>query len=318
MPTNQIRVAAFLNQQADVLNSHVLAALATEVQADPLAKVKNLIEELIERLLHEATEEAEHKGWCDTELGTNEHTRKTKSEQVERLTAEIEGLESKIETLDKDMRDLGEAISDIEAAVAERTDIRNNETAENEQTIADAQAGQEAVANAIKVLKEFYEKAGKATSFLESAQEPPETFDEPYKGMQAENGGVLGMLDVIKSDFVRLERETKAAEEEAQEEYDTFMSDSEVDLTAKKTSVEHKEKDKHESGMTLDDKKSDLEQAQEQLASAEAYFEKLKPTCVAEPMSYEERVKRRNDEIDSLKEALKILSGEDLAALNQE
>jgi len=318
MPNNQLRVAAFLNEQADELQSRALAALAMQVRADPFAKVKNLIEELIERLMHEATEEAEHKGWCDTELATNEHTRKTKSEEVEKLTAEIEGLESKIETLTKDLKDLAQAISDIESAVAERTDIRNNETAENEKTIADAQAGQEAVGNAIKVLNEFYDKAGKSKALLQAHEDPPEIFDEPYKGMQAENGGVLGMLDVIKSDFARLEQDTKTAEEEAQASYDGFMSDSEVDLASKKTTVEHKESEQHESGMTLDEKKTDLEQAQEQLASAEAYFEKLKPTCFAEPMSHEERVKRRKDEIESLKEALKILSGEDLAALNQE
>jgi chromosome segregation ATPase len=318
MPTNQVRVAAFLNEQAEELQSRSLAALAMQVRADPFVKVKNLIEELIERLMHEATEEAEHKGWCDTELGTNEHTRKTKSEEVEKLTAEIEGLESKIETLTKDLKDLAQAISDIESAVAERTDIRNNETAENEQAIADAQAGQVAVGNAIKVLKDFYDKADKSKALLQVREDPPEIFDESYNGMQAENGGVLGMLDVINSDFARLEQDTKSAEEEAQAAYDNFMSDSEVDLAAKKTAVEHKSSERHESGMTLDEKKTDLEQSQEQLASAEAYFEKLKPTCFAEPMSYEERVKRRKDEIESLKEALKILSGEDLAALNQE
>ena len=66
---------------------------------DYVAQVKKMIKDLINKLVEEATAEAEHKGWCDTELGTNEHTRKTKSEEVEKLTAEIEGSESKIETL---------------------------------------------------------------------------------------------------------------------------------------------------------------------------------------------------------------------------
>ena len=33
----------------------------------------------------------------------------------------------------------------------------------------------------------------------------PETFDKAYKGMGGESGGVLGMLEVIQSDFSRLE-----------------------------------------------------------------------------------------------------------------
>ena len=36
------------------------------------------------RLMEEATHESEHKGWCDTELGTNKQTREDKADQVRR------------------------------------------------------------------------------------------------------------------------------------------------------------------------------------------------------------------------------------------
>ena len=45
----------------------------------------------------------------------------------------------------------------------------------------------------------------------------PEVFDEPYKGMGSENGGVVGMVAVIQSDFARVKSETSAAEAEAQQ-----------------------------------------------------------------------------------------------------
>merc|ERR1719301_329981 len=99
-----------------------------------------MIKDLIVRLMEEANQEAEHKGWCDTELSTNEQT---------------------------------------------------------------------AVAQALTVLKEFYENAAEATALLQGKQKP-EIFDEPYTGMQSENGGVVGMLEVIQSDFARLETDTKA------------------------------------------------------------------------------------------------------------
>jgi len=70
--------------------------------------------------------------------------------------------------------------------------------------------------------------------------ESPEIFDEPYQGMQSENGGVVGMLEVIESDFARLESDTKAAEATAQKEYDQFMTDSKVDKAEKSTDIEHK------------------------------------------------------------------------------
>ena len=48
-------------------------------------------------------EEAEHKGWCDTELSTNEQTRKEKTEAVETLHAEIDQLEASIAKLTEDI-----------------------------------------------------------------------------------------------------------------------------------------------------------------------------------------------------------------------
>merc|ERR1719183_500821 len=75
----QVRAADYLREQATRLNSRVLSALAVRARDDPFAKVKKMIKDLIVRLMEEANEEAEHKGWCDTELSTNEQTRKEKT-----------------------------------------------------------------------------------------------------------------------------------------------------------------------------------------------------------------------------------------------
>merc|ERR1712066_1164360 len=135
----------------------------------------------------------------------------------------IDELEASIAKLTEDIEELTEAVAALDAAMAEATKLRQEEKAKNLQTIADAQEAQTAVAQAMTVLKEFYEKAGDATALLQQQPESPEIFDSPYKGMQAENGGVIGMLEVIESDFARLESETKAAEASAQKEYDAFM-----------------------------------------------------------------------------------------------
>merc|ERR1712029_91047 len=181
----------------------------------------------------------------------------------------------------------------------------------NEQTVKDSQAAQTAVAQALTVLKEFYAKAGDATALLQ--QPAPEIFDSPYKGMQAENGGVVGMLEVIESDFARLEADTKAAEAAAQKEYDTFMTDSKVDKEAKTTDIEHKTAKKQDESQAHTTKTADLEGTQKELDAALAYFDKLKPSCVDAGVSYDDRVNRRKEEIESLQEALRILNGEDLA-----
>jgi len=81
----------------------------------------------------------------------------------------------------------------------------------------------------------------------------------------------------------------------------------------KQTDLEHKEKTKTEKESELNDTTKDLTATQAELDAALAYYEKLKPSCVNAGLSYEERVKQREEEIESLKEALRILEGEDIA-----
>lgn len=308
----QAKASMFLHEKAKDLQSRVLSAVADHVAADPFRKVKKMIKDLITKLMEEANEEAEHKGWCDTELATNEKTRKEKTEAVETLHAEIDQLEASLAKLTEEIADLTKAVADLDAAMSKATKIRDDEKETNTETIADSQAAQTAVAQALTVLKEFYEKAGEATALLQRKDEP-EIFDSPYKGMGAESGGVVGMLEVIESDFARLEAETKAAEASAQKEYDTFMTDSKIDKNAKSSDIEQKTSKKQDQSQALTVKRDDLEGTQKELDAALAYFDKLKPSCVDSGVSYEDRVARREAEIKSLQDALRILNGEDLA-----
>merc|ERR1719337_368079 len=139
-----------------------------------------MIKDLIVRLMEEANEEAEHKGWCDTELSTNEQTRKQKTEAVEMLHAEIDQLEASIAQLSEQITELAAAVAELDSSVAEATKIREDEKAKNTVTIQDAQAAETAVAQAMSVLKEFYDQAGEATSLIQNKQ--PEIFDKPYTG----------------------------------------------------------------------------------------------------------------------------------------
>merc|ERR1719265_1934347 len=204
----QYQVAMFLSDRAKQINSRVLAMLAERVEKDPFKKVKKMIKDLIDKLMQEAAEEAAHKGWCDAELATNYKTRKEKTDAVETLKSEIDELNASIAKLTEEITELSAAIADLDTAVAKATKMREEEKVKNAETIKDAQEAQTAVAQALTVLKDFYAKAGKATAFAQQ----PEVFDKPYKGMGGMAGGVVGMLEVIESDFARVQAETSAAE----------------------------------------------------------------------------------------------------------
>merc|ERR1719213_1466742 len=190
--------------------------------------------------MEEANEEAEHKGWCDTELSTNEQTRKEKTSSVEVLTAEVDELEATIGQLAQEITELTQSVADLDAAIAEATKIREEEKAKNAET-----------------LKDFYEKAGEATSFVQTNKKQPEIFDSPYTGMQGASGGVVGMVEVIQSDFERLETETEAAEAQAQREHDEFMNDSSTDKASKAAESEHKTTKKTNAESKLTETKKD-------------------------------------------------------------
>jgi len=310
---NQKRVAEFLKQKAHQLGSRVLAALAVRVGADAFGKVKKMIKDLIMRLMEEAAEETEHKGWCDTELSTNEQTRKEKTSAVETLTAEIDQLGASIATLAEAIAELTKAVADLDAAMAEATKIRTAESAKNAETVSDAQEAQTALAQALTVLREFYAKAAEATALVQQKQTPPAIFDSPYKGMGAEGGGVISMLEVIESDFGRLEADTKTAEATAAEEYRVFMEDSKIDKTGKTGDITHKTAKKKDEEKAMQIKKMDLEGTQKEMTAAIAYYDKLKPDCIDAGVTYDDRVARRKEEIESLQEALRILNGEEFA-----
>merc|ERR1719316_1414024 len=135
-------------------------------------------------------------------------------------------LAEEIATLQKE---IGELNKDKAQAEKERKD----EKAENANTVSEANAGLAAVKMAIDILDKFYKTSAKENVDLSLAQGPlddaPETsFEtgEAYTGAGAESGGIIGMMEVIQSDFERTISETKEAEEQAEQEHLAFMTES--------------------------------------------------------------------------------------------
>merc|ERR1719342_690258 len=309
----QKKAITYLTSQAQKINSRMLSTLAmqaaADTSADPFVKIKQMIQDMITRLMAEANAEAEEKAWCDEELTANKLTREEKTARIEKLMATKDELQASIALLTKEVTELTAQVAEIDKAVAEKSKIRAEEKATNTQTIKDAKAAQEAVARALKVLQEFYAKAGLAESLIQvkSKAPAPPVFDTAYQGQQGESTGVVGLLEVIQTDFARLESETEAEENQSQSEHDKFLDLSSEDRAQKQSDIEHKTNTKKKNQKTLNDTQEDLEGTQNELDKANKYFDSIKPRCVDPGVSYEDRVARRQEEIESLQEALRIL-----------
>merc|ERR1719281_730409 len=164
----QVKKAEVRKHEAEAAKprNRVIALLKVKLAADPFAKVKGLIQQLIQRLLAEAADEATHKGWCDTELGKANKNRDYRHQDVLGLNAEIEELEAHKAKLLIDKDELTADIATLTEALTNATNARAEEKADHDATLKDAGEALVALTQAISVLTEFYKKGAKgAVSF---------------------------------------------------------------------------------------------------------------------------------------------------------
>jgi len=301
-----------LREQGAKLRSTLLTSLASKLAEDPFAKVKVLIQELIERLLKEANAEANQKGWCDKATKDANQKRDYAAEQVLQLNGEMATAEALRDKLTEELSVLSEEIEELNAKREEAEKLRAEEKAENEHTVSEAEAGLEAVVQAIDILKKFYATVAKEkVEFIEQPEKdaPDAGFKnmEAYKGAQSEAGGIVGMLEVIQSDFERTISETEKAEAQAEQDHLAFMTETGVSLAEKTTAHDQKTAENEAAKEKLADADENMKSQNEILLGAVKELLDLKPVCVDTGMSYEERVARREDEIAALKKADCIL-----------
>ena len=175
--------------------------------------------------------------------------------------------------------------------MSEATQLRQKEKAKNKATIKDAKAAQDAVAQAMGILQDFYEKSG--TALLQGASQQKK---------------IITLLETLLSDFSRLDAETLAAEQAADNEFRKFIEDSRTDQAEKKMDSQHLEEKKEQQTKLMAQKQSDQTSLKTQLDSANKYYEELKKQCISDESDANKREALRQQEILNLKSALKELS----------
>jgi len=302
----------FLDTESGRLRSTSLASLAARASADPFLKVKTLIQRLIERLLKEATSEATKKSFCDTDLSKALQDRTFRYEEAMKLNAELRSLEAKRQQLELEIGDLSTSKSSLEDTLANATSDRQVEKELNLADIKTANDGLKAITEAIMILKTFYKEAAKATVLVQKASpvdedNPGAGFEGAYRGKQQASKGIIGLLEVIKSDFSRTVRKTTKAEEEAAASFVEFDRSSRADIAGKDTKITLDTEDLQTTDSTIQGKMQDLQENMNLVDVALKEVEALKPMCIDTGMSYAERVAQREKEVEALRKAFCML-----------
>merc|ERR1712039_709345 len=116
--------------------------------------------------------------------------------KIDQMSARSAQLKEQVAALQK-------ALAELAAAQAEMNKMRRDENAAFVKNKADMEQGLEGVKLALKILREYYAKDDKAHAAAEGA-----------------GGGIIGLLEVIESDFSKALAEFVAVEQTAAADYD--------------------------------------------------------------------------------------------------
>merc|ERR1719450_835881 len=121
---------------------------------------------------------------------------------------------------------------------------------------------------------------------------------------------IIGLLEVVESDFAKNLATEETEEDNAEAQYQKTTQMNKVTKTLKDQDVKYKTSEHVGLDKSIADLSADRETADAELSAVLEYYGKIKSRCIAKPETYAERKRRREAEIQGLKEALTILEDE--------
>jgi hypothetical protein len=291
----------FVRDLAEKENSPMLAQLASRMaqavraggtSADPFAKVKSLISGMIEKLLQDGEADATEKAFCDKELHETATKKADKEATIEKLSTKIDSNNARSSKLKEQIASLDKQLADLARTQAEANKIRSEEKSAFDANSAEMEKGIKGVQLALKVLRDYYAKEGS------------------HNTAQGAGDGIIGLLEVVESDFSKGLAEMTAAEQSAAAEYDQLTKENEIEKATKSQDSKYKNKEAKGLDKETSETTADRGTVQQELDAVNDYNKGIKARCIAKAETFAERTRRREEEIAGLKEALSILDGE--------
>jgi hypothetical protein len=294
-------------------HNFALSQIAAKAMSDPFVKVRGMCEEMIAKLMKEAEEEATQEAFCQTEIAKSKKAQETKQAGLDKFKARIDTATTSIAELTRSIETLTAEVATIDSTQAEASSIRNAENAEYKKASADYKQSAEAVAKAIDVLKSYYEGSFVQVAAIRSVRKSSggqPTFGSAKSGSAS---SIVSILEMSREDFTSLLEECESEESEAAAAYDKLTNENKISKAAKETEIKAKESEVKSLKVALENAQEDHSGVQQEMDAVMAYFEELKPQCETKVVDYAARKAAREQEIEGLKNALEILSGQGLA-----
>jgi len=295
----QYEAVRFVRDLARKENSRALTQLASRLDmtvrtstADPFAKVKGLISDMIESLEEAADADATEKAYCDKELAETNAKKDDKTAEIEKLTTKIDQMSARSAKLKEEVAALQKALADLMSSQAEMDKLREEEGTAYKKNKAELEQGLDGVKLALKVLSDYYDS------------------DASHNAAEGAGSSIIGLLEVAESDLEKELAEVIATEEMAAATYEKETKENEIEKVTKEQDVKYKTKEADELDAAVAEATADKTGVQAELDPVLKYLKTLEDRCIAKAETYEEKKAKREAEITGLKEALEILEGQ--------
>jgi septal ring factor EnvC (AmiA/AmiB activator) len=338
-------------QRSVVANTHAIRQPGgVNESATAAAKVVHFMVGNMIETLHEDDVSDEHKlAFCDNETTVYEQLRTDKWAFHDQLAKEIEALNNEIDQLKADINALKDAINAMDQSIHDATELRKKEHDEYQVSAQQLSTAAGLIDKATKRLEQFYSPSAPKAAFLSTAAVQPHYtsvvarrlaagFDDaliqkngqtvhhnqkaavdpivlpdtPTTYEKKESGGVIGLMNKMKSELVTDLREAEVEENHAGEDYAVLMKESKETRDADVKALHNKLEVKADEEEKLAATKKQLDLTNEEIKQIELYLKQLHTECDFLMQNFEKRHDARVDEEHGLDEAESIVTGADV------
>lgn len=315
--TATARAGAAIRNAAHASGDSRLSALAARVamvSGAKFTKVISAIDKMIAKLEGEGKDDDDNKKDCEKNREDDTKEAADLSRKMDDLTDAVTKLENEIEEIVKEIEEKLISVKETKKEIKDAKRIRTDENTEWVKNDADDTEAIKLLEQSSEVLKTFYkenfslmQKKMDPVVAGEAPPPPPATWEGDYGGQKKESNGIIAILELIKTDVEKDQKDAKTAEDESQTAHDKFVKESEASIEKLQGEVDVLKKSKADKEGDIKDKKDEHKTKDGTLKVVVKRMKEAAPGCDFLLVNFKVRSDNRQMEIDGLNQAKEIL-----------
>lgn len=267
-------------------NMEAVVRLGEYTGEDVFAKIRAMLTDMIARMQSQSAMEVTEKQFCDEQMAKNKAMRGDLEAEMAKRSGKMDEASAHAAQLAEDVKDAHSALALLAQSSARLLAIRQQGQANFAASKEALEGGLQGVRRSITALREY--TAGGAEGPRAQLEEVESRVAMHLTALNLEADGLTSEGDALEQ-ALSLAKATK----EQDAKY----------LARERGGIER----------SLSETQADTGSTSEELDAVKKYQAQLHNKCVAQPDSYEERKRRREEEIAGLRDALAVLEGDALA-----